>query len=78
MRDIAMPQPRPDPDSSTGDQPFWAEQLRQRGVAPAAPSGRHITADSLSRAIDAAQTAKMRSENGLPTAVERIQALVAR
>ena len=72
-----------------GDQFFWAEQLRQHGVAPAATNGRHVSADSLSRAIDAAQTAQMRdrasvlgatmrTEDGLSTAVERIHALIAR
>lgn len=72
-----------------GDQFFWAEQLRQHGVAPAATNGRHVSADSLSRAIDAAQTAQMRdrasvlgatmrTEDGLSTAVERIHDLIAR
>lgn len=72
-----------------GDQFFWAEQLRQHGVAPAATNGRHVSADSLSRAIDVAQTAQMRdrasvlgatmrTEDGLSTAVERIHALIAR
>lgn len=70
-----------------GDQFFWAEQLRQHGVAPAATSGRQVSADALSRAIDAAQTvemrerasalgARMRAENGLVTAVDRIHDLV--
>lgn len=72
-----------------GDQFFWAEQLRQHGVAPAATNGRHVSADSLSRAIDVAQTAQMRdrasvlgatmrTEDGLSTAVERIHDLIAR
>jgi UDP:flavonoid glycosyltransferase YjiC (YdhE family) len=70
-----------------GDQFFWAEQLCQHGVAPAATSGRQVSADTLSRAIDAAQTAqmrdrasvlgaRMRTEDGLATAVERIHDLV--
>jgi sterol 3beta-glucosyltransferase len=71
------------------DQFFWAEQLRQRGVAPAAPTIRNITAAALSRAIEAAQTAemrerasalgaKMRAEDGLARAVEKIQSFLTR
>ena len=69
------------------DQFFWAEQLRQRGVAPASPTGQRITAATLSRAIRDAQTremreqasaigAKMRSEDGLAEAVRRINLLI--
>jgi sterol 3beta-glucosyltransferase len=71
------------------DQFFWAEQLRRQGIAPASESGPKITATSLSRAIDAAQTAEMRArasaigakmstEDGLATAVEAVHALLAR
>jgi sterol 3beta-glucosyltransferase len=71
------------------DQFFWAEQLRRRGLAPAAAAGPKVTAAILSRAIDAAQTAEMRgrasavgatmrTENGLAKAVDRVQALLAR
>jgi hypothetical protein len=71
------------------DQFFWAEQLRRRGIAPAAASSRNITAATLSRAITAARTsqmrerasavgAKMRAEDGLGEAVGRVHALMAR
>jgi sterol 3beta-glucosyltransferase len=71
------------------DQFFWAEQLRQRGLAPATGSIHNVTAASLSRAILATRTAemreqasavgeKMRVENGLAAAVERVHALMAR
>jgi sterol 3beta-glucosyltransferase len=70
------------------DQFFWAEQLRQRGIAPATGSVRTVTPAILSRAIDAARTAKMReqasavgekmrAENGLAAAVGRIHVLMA-
>jgi sterol 3beta-glucosyltransferase len=72
-----------------GDQMFWATQLQLRGVAPKTPTARHISGDTLARAIDAAQSAgmrrsaaalgeKMRTENGLAVAVEAIQSLVAK
>jgi sterol 3beta-glucosyltransferase len=72
-----------------GDQFFWAERLRLRGVAPAAQSGPHVTVAALSRAIDAARTAemrerasalgaKMRTEDGLAKAIEKIPALLRR
>jgi sterol 3beta-glucosyltransferase len=71
------------------DQFFWAEQLRRRGIAPAAASGPKVTAGILSRAIDATQTAEMqkrasavgaviRTEDGLAKAVEKVHALLAR
>jgi sterol 3beta-glucosyltransferase len=71
------------------DQFFWAEQLRQRGIAPATPSVQRVTAATLSRAIVAAQTsemrerasevgAEMRAEDGLAEAVRRVHALVAK
>jgi sterol 3beta-glucosyltransferase len=70
------------------DQFFWAEQLRQRGMAPATGSVHNVTAATLSRAILAARTAemreqasavgeKMRAENGLAAAVGRVHALMA-
>ena len=70
------------------DQFFWAEQLRQRGIAPAAGSVHNVTVATLSRAILAARTAemreqasavgeKMRAENGLAAAVGRVHALMA-
>ena len=71
------------------DQFFWAEQLRQRGIAANAGNSRNVKAATLSRAITAAQTremrerasavgAKMRTEDGLAKAVERIHALITR
>jgi sterol 3beta-glucosyltransferase len=70
------------------DQFFGAEQLRQRGVAPATGSLRNVTPATLARAILSARTAemreqasavgeKMRVENGLATAVGRVHALMA-
>jgi sterol 3beta-glucosyltransferase len=70
------------------DQFFWAEQLRQRGLAPATGNVRNVTPAILSRAIAAARTAKMReqasvvgekmcAENGLAAAVGRVRALMA-
>jgi sterol 3beta-glucosyltransferase len=70
------------------DQFFWAEQLRQRGLAPAAASARNVTTATLSHAITAARTtemrerasavgAKMRAEDGLAAAVGRVHALMA-
>ncbi len=70
-----------------GDQFFWAEQLRRHGVAPAATSGGHIKASALARAIELAQMpemreraaalgARMRTEDGLSVAVDRIQSLL--
>jgi UDP:flavonoid glycosyltransferase YjiC (YdhE family) len=44
-----------------GDQPFWAERLRVLGVAPETPGGRHVPAQLLERAIDAAGASPMRS-----------------
>jgi len=70
-----------------GDQPFWAERLRILGIAPEPMSGRHVTPASLERAINAAGTArmraraaaigeKMRTEDGLASAVAIIESLV--
>jgi UDP:flavonoid glycosyltransferase YjiC (YdhE family) len=71
-----------------GDQPFWAEQVRLRGVAPETPGARHITADSLTRAIETASKPEMRNraaalgasmqqEDGLGAAVATITAYLA-
>ncbi|HVH87730.1 MAG TPA: nucleotide disphospho-sugar-binding domain-containing protein, partial [Terriglobales bacterium] len=70
------------------DQFFWAEQLRQRGIAPVAAPGPKVTTAILSRAIGGAQTAEMRerasvigatmrAEEGLAEAVKRVDALLA-
>jgi sterol 3beta-glucosyltransferase len=70
------------------DQFFWGEQLRRKGIAPAAATGPKVTPVILSRAIDATQTAEMReraaavgatirSEDGLAKAVESVHALLA-
>lgn len=70
-----------------GDQPFWAERLRQLGVAPDYTSVRHINATSLTRAIDIAGSAPMRAraaslgetmraEDGLASAVKTIDVLL--
>ena len=70
------------------DQFFWAEQLRRRGIASTAASAPKVTADTLSRAIDSAQTAEMRerasaigatmrAEDGLAKAVDRVHAWLA-
>jgi UDP:flavonoid glycosyltransferase YjiC (YdhE family) len=69
------------------DQFFWAEQLRQRGIAPATGSVHNVTAATLSRAILVARTAemreqasavgaKMRAEDGPGAAVGRVHALM--
>jgi sterol 3beta-glucosyltransferase len=70
-----------------GDQAFWAERLRILGVAPEFTSVRHISATSLARAIDDAQSTQMRSraaslgeamrsEDGLASAVKTIEVLL--
>lgn len=70
------------------DQFFWARQLQRLGTAPGASGIRRITAAGLARAIAAARTARyrdraatvgaaMRAEDGLATAVEAIQTLLA-
>jgi sterol 3beta-glucosyltransferase len=70
------------------DQFFWAEQLRGRGIAPAAAAGPKVTDTILSRAIDSAQTAEMRerasvisatmrTEDGLAKVVDGVHALLA-
>lgn len=71
-----------------GDQPFWAERLRLLGVAPDYTSVRHLSATSLARAIDVATSTqmrsraaslggRMRSEDGLASAVKTIDALLS-
>jgi UDP:flavonoid glycosyltransferase YjiC (YdhE family) len=71
-----------------GDQFFWAERLRQAGVAPAAVDGRRPTADAIARALDFAAAARvrngarvlgeaMRAENGVVDAVAAIEHIVA-
>ena len=71
------------------DQFFWAEQLHRQGIAPVAVSVQRLTSATLSRAIAAARTsemrerastvgAKMRTEDGLAKAVEKVHALLAR
>ena len=70
------------------DQFFWAEQLRRRGIAATTGSVRNVTPATLSSAIAAARTAalreqasalgeRMRAENGLAAAVERVNVLMA-
>lgn len=70
------------------DQFFWAKQLRRQGIAPGAGSIQRVTASSLSRAIATAETeemreravavgAKIRAEDGLARAVEKVHALKA-
>lgn len=71
------------------DQFFWAEQLHRQGIAPVSASIQHLTSATLSRTIAAARTlemrerassigAKMRTEDGLAKAVEKVHALLAR
>lgn len=71
------------------DQFFWAERLQRLGIAPSTARGQRVTAATLSRAIEAAATtemrerasalgATMRTEDGLATAVRRINAVVSR
>ena len=72
-----------------GDQAFWAEQLRLRGVAPETTAARHVSAEVLKRAIETAGKtgmreraatlgAKMRTEDGVGDAVARIHSIVRR
>lgn len=71
------------------DQFFWANRLRQLGVAPPSPTGRAPQAGALARALDAAQAplmreraaelgAAMRAEDGLGATVREIEALLSR
>jgi UDP:flavonoid glycosyltransferase YjiC (YdhE family) len=71
-----------------GDQFFWAERLRQAGVAPAAVNGRRPTAEAIARALDFAADARVRNrarvlgeamhpENGIVNAVAVIERMVA-
>jgi len=70
-----------------GDQFFWADRLRRAGVSPTRLDGRSLDAASLAEAIDAAAQPeirgraetlgrRMRAEDGLATAVTRIEALM--
>jgi sterol 3beta-glucosyltransferase len=70
-----------------GDQFFWAERLRQAGVAPAAVDGRRPTAEAIARALDLAAAAPVRNrarglgeamhaENGVADAVAAIEHIV--
>jgi sterol 3beta-glucosyltransferase len=70
-----------------GDQPFWAERLRALGIAPApvprrsldarrlADAMKALDADTGARARAEAVGAKMRAEDGVRTAAERIERL---
>ena len=72
-----------------GDQFFWADRLRQLGVAPAPVMGKSISAAQLRQAIDDAARddmrvraralgLKMAGENGLGTAVKAVEELLRR
>jgi UDP:flavonoid glycosyltransferase YjiC (YdhE family) len=67
-----------------GDQPFWATCLTQRGVAPPALRRRGLDATTLAKAIEAAHAPlmqaqaaalgqRLRGEDGVATAIERLQ-----
>ena len=67
-----------------GDQFFWAERLRQAGVAPAAVDGRRPNAGAFARAMEATQNdtcrerarvlgEQMRAEHGVATAVRALE-----
>jgi len=71
------------------DQFFWAERLRGLGIAPVTASVGRLTPAGLSRAIAAARApemrerastvgARMRTEDGLRMAVDKVHALLAR
>ena len=71
-----------------GDQFFWAECLRQAGVAPAAVDGRKPNAQAFANALDFAASetvrsraralgATMRAENGVANAVAALERIVA-
>ncbi len=47
-----------------GDQFFWAERLRQAGVAPTAVDGRRPKAEAFVRALDSAVHARVRNRVG--------------
>ncbi|MGH8084576.1 MAG: hypothetical protein ACREPV_04810 [Lysobacter sp.] len=70
-----------------GDQFFWADRLLRAGISPMRLQGRSLDAARLAEAIDAAaqpairERAKtvgrrMRAEDGLATAVARIETLM--
>jgi UDP:flavonoid glycosyltransferase YjiC (YdhE family) len=69
------------------DQFFWARRLQQLGIAPAIGGARRVTAGELSAAITAAGSetmraraadvgARMRTEDGVATAVDRIHRIL--
>jgi UDP:flavonoid glycosyltransferase YjiC (YdhE family) len=71
-----------------GDQFFWAERLRQAGVAPAALDGQRLHAETLRHALDSVGTGPirnraramggtMRAENGVANAVATLERVVA-
>ena len=71
-----------------GDQFFWAHRLARAGVAPEAVTGSRLEANELSRAMAFADRPEvgakahalgeqMRAENGLASAVEAIEKIVA-
>ena len=71
-----------------GDQHFWADRLRQLGVAPVAVGVADLRARDLARSIELAEGdsmrsrahaigASMRAENGLANATAAIEAIVA-
>jgi len=71
-----------------GDQFFWAERLREAGVAPAAVDGRKPSAHAFANALDfaASETVRsrartlgetMRAENGVANAVAVLERIVA-
>ena len=70
-----------------GDQFFWAERLRQAGVAPAAVDGRRPAGAAFARALEFAQLAatrararelgeRMRGEDGVSDAVRALERIV--
>jgi UDP:flavonoid glycosyltransferase YjiC (YdhE family) len=71
-----------------GDQFFWAERLRQSGVAPAPINSQRPNAETFARALDFACAAAVRSrahelgervtkENGILDAIVKIERIVA-
>ena len=71
-----------------GDQFFWAERLRQAGVAPAAINGRRPSAEAIARGLDFAAVPRVRNrarvlgeamnaEKGVVDAVAAIEHIVA-
>jgi len=71
-----------------GDQYFWADRLKQIGVAPQALNGRSLRAQDLARSIEWAQTdamhsraravgERMRAEHGLANATAALERLTS-